>query len=60
MEKILISITEAASVLSISRAKAYEMIKKQELPRVKVGYVWRVPVEGLRKWVDDHGLEARG
>ena len=60
MDKLLVSVTEAAEMLSISRGTAYKMIRRQELPRLKVGAFWKVPVEGLKKWIAEHELEVKG
>jgi len=44
---ILLTIAEAAAILNISRTKAYEMAKNQELPVVRIGRSIRVPRHAL-------------
>ena len=44
-------IDRVADLLSISRSKAYELIKRGELPPITVGRVLRVPRVGLEDWI---------
>lgn len=46
-DRLLITVTEAADRLSISRSKAYELIGSGVLPTVKLGARRLVPVESL-------------
>ena len=42
---------EAAKVLSLGRAKVYNMIAAGELPSVRIGRSIRVPAGRLREWI---------
>lgn len=53
-------VSEAASALSISRAKAYELIAAGRLPSVRVGGCIRVPVSALRAWIEAQLAQADG
>jgi len=48
-KKLAYRVGEAAQLLSISRASAYELINRGELPAVKIGKSWRVPHDALKK-----------
>jgi excisionase family DNA binding protein len=50
-EKLLVNVSEAASMVSIGRSTAYALVAKGEWPIVKVGRTCKVPVAALRKWV---------
>jgi len=50
--KLLYRVTEAADALGVSRSKAYELIKRGEIPAIRVGASTRIPVDGLREWID--------
>ncbi len=50
-EKLLLRVNEAADLASISRTKAYELLNAGEWPSVRVGASLRVPLAGLREWV---------
>ncbi|HMF92645.1 MAG TPA: helix-turn-helix domain-containing protein [Vicinamibacterales bacterium] len=47
----LLSLTDTAKRLGVSRSQVYTLIQSHELPAIKVGDVWRVPVDGLRAWI---------
>ena len=59
MDKLLVSVSEAATMLSISRSSCYEMIQKGIVPVVQMGSIKRVPVDGLVGMVNQL-REARG
>jgi excisionase family DNA binding protein len=48
---------EAADVIGVSRAKAYEMIAAGQIPSVKIGGCVRVPVAALQSWIDQQLAE---
>ncbi len=51
MERLLLSVAEAAEVAGISRSLAYELIAAGVWPSVRVGTALRVPLAALREWV---------
>ncbi len=61
MEKLLLRVAEAAELASVSRTKAYELLACGEWPSVRVGTAVRVPLAGLRAWVEAQtaGAQAR-
>ena len=61
MEKLLLRPAEAAQMLGIGRTKVYELLAAGELPSIKIGACVRVPIDGLRQWIQDqtHGQEDR-
>lgn len=48
----LLKATEIASLLNISRAHAYNLMKRGELPVVKIGESRRVRPEDLAKYIE--------
>ncbi len=52
MEKLLLRVSEAAEIASISRTMAYALIGSGQWPVVRVGTAVRVPLAGLRAWVE--------
>ncbi len=52
MEKLLLRVPEAAELASVGRTKAYELIASGAWPVVRVGSAVRVPLAGLRAWVE--------
>jgi len=51
MEKVLLSVKEAAERLSLGRTKAYELIASGQLRSVNIGRARRVPVDALPEFV---------
>jgi excisionase family DNA binding protein len=58
VEKLLLRIPEAADSASISRAKAYDLIKRGEWPVIKVGSELRVVLADLREWIKNQKVKA--
>lgn len=48
---IMLSVTETATVLGISRTSAYELVKGNGFPSIKVGSRIDVPKDELQKWI---------
>jgi len=51
-DRLLLRPEEAARVLGIGRSKLYELLAAGEIESVQIGSCWRVPVEGLHRYVD--------
>ena len=49
-EPILLRAEEVADALAISRAWAYRLIARGDIPCVRFGRQKRVPLDALRKW----------
>lgn len=52
MDKLLLRPVEVAEVVGVGRSKVYELISAGELPSIRLGGSIRVPVDQLRRWVD--------
>lgn len=51
MDKLLLTTTEAAAALGITRSKVYELLQTGELPSVRIGASRRVPAEAVHSFV---------
>ncbi|GIV16019.1 MAG: hypothetical protein KatS3mg022_3416 [Armatimonadota bacterium] len=51
--KLLLKMTEAAEMLSVSRANFYRLVSDGRIRTVRLGRARRVPVDELRRFVDD-------
>lgn len=58
--KLLLSMSEAAYALSCGKSKLYDLIEAGEIVSFKVGYVRRVPVASLERYVARRIAEAEG
>lgn len=52
MAPLLLTIPQAARVLSIGRTTLYELIGEQQIEVVHIGRCARIPVEAVRAFVD--------
>ena len=50
----LITLTEAATRLRLSRNTVYKLCRAKELPARKVGHQWRIRVADLQRWLSAH------
>jgi excisionase family DNA binding protein len=50
----LLTVPEAARRLSLGRATTYQLVRRGELPSVRVGRAVRVPARALDAWIAAH------
>ena len=50
--RLALRASEVADILSISRAKVYELMADGTLPVINIAGAKRVPVKALNDWVD--------
>jgi excisionase family DNA binding protein len=60
MDKLLYRVEDAAEVLSLSRAKLYEYIARQELPVQKFGGSTRIHADDLKAFARRESREPAG
>ena len=51
MDKIVYTIPEVAQLLGISRSYAYELVKRNEIPILKLGKRRMIPKQYLEHWI---------
>lgn len=51
-DRLVYTVTEAAGVLGISRAKAYEEVRAGAIPARRLGRRWVVPKAQLHTWLE--------
>lgn len=50
-ERLALTVTEAASALGIGRTVAYDLIRRGEIPHVRIGRSIRIPRASLDSWL---------
>ena len=55
---LMLSVPEVAAVLGISRAGAYELVRSDGFPTLKIGSRIVVPKEKFIQWIDEKTAEA--
>lgn len=58
MEPLALKVADVAALLAISKAKAYALIKRGDIPSVTVGKSVRVPRRALEAWIDENTRRA--
>ena len=58
--KLLLSIAEAATVLSLGRTAVYELVMRQEIVSIKVGRTRRVPLYALHRFIRTLAAQQEG
>ncbi len=58
MERILLTVTEAAQRLAVGRSQLYELLRRGEIVSVRIGRSRRVPVRALEDFAKAKIAEA--
>jgi len=58
VEKGLLTLSEAAEMIGLGETKTKELLRRGELPRVKIGKSMRIPRSSLQRWIDARTAEA--
>lgn len=58
MDKLAVSVAEAAEMLGVSRPIIYRYIGQEDFPSFKLGNRTLISVDGLRKWVNRQTQEV--
>ena len=48
----MLDVADAMRVLRLSRTMVYDLLRCGELPGIKIGGTWRIPVTDFRRWLD--------
>jgi excisionase family DNA binding protein len=51
MEKTTMSVQELSSQMGISLPKAYELVKTQGFPSIRIGTRILIPIDAFREWL---------
>ena len=52
MDQVLLRAEEVANAIGVGRATVYALIKRGELPAVRIGDSVRIPADALQKFVE--------
>lgn len=58
-ERKVLRVEDAMSVLGVSRWMVYEMIRRGELPVLRVGRLIRIPEDALDAWIAEQTRPPR-
>lgn len=54
MEQHVLSVSELADYLKIGKSKAFELVKKNGFPRLRLGRRILIPIEELEEWIKEN------
>lgn len=57
-DRELLRIEEVQAVLGVGRSKVYDMIRRGELPTLRIGRLVRVPRWALEAWISERTTGA--
>ncbi|MPM60594.1 hypothetical protein SDC9_107446 [bioreactor metagenome] len=57
-EKLLLTVEDVAQLLSISRAKAYQLTHQDNFPIVKIGSCIRIYKNALIEWIENNSTTS--
>ena len=52
----LLKVSELKEILNIGRRQAYELVKREDFPKLMVGNSIRIPPEGLENWLKQQAI----
>ena len=52
MTQILVTVEEMATMLSIGRTVAWELVRKHKIKSVKIGRTRRVPIAAIQEYIE--------
>lgn len=58
MERLLLTIREAADITALGRSTAYRLVSTGEWPTVTIGRSRRIPYDALRDWLNRQRQES--
>lgn len=50
----VITVDELSQVLKISKSKSYELVKRDNFPKLKLGKRILIPIEPLKDWLNSN------
>lgn len=59
-DKLLLSPDETCEVLGVKRSTLFKMLEAGEIVSIKIGRLRRIPVEGIRTYVQKQVAEQTG
>ena len=58
MEKLTLSVPEAAEVIGVSASKMYGIVKSKGFPTIQVGKRILVSAKGLERWIEEQAQKG--
>ena len=59
MEKATISVQQLSDQMGISLPKAYELVRRDDFPSIRIGTRILIPTEAFMQWLIDNAKEKK-
>lgn len=59
-QKRLLTVNDLCDALQVSRPVAYRLLKREDFPAFRLEGRWKVPSDGLNRWIAAQAGEAVG
>jgi excisionase family DNA binding protein len=53
-DRLVMTVTEAAKALGMSKNTLYDLIRDDRFPHVRIGQRIRIPIQALHEWIHDY------
>lgn len=58
MDKLTVTVEEMAEIVGVSRPTAYDLIHKEGFPTVRIGRRIVIPLDSLKRWLEEQAGAA--
>lgn len=58
MDKLVYTPKDIQKMLSLSKSSVYNMIKEGDIPSVKIGNNYRIPISKFQEWCTQNSIEV--
>lgn len=58
LEPLALKVEQVAELLAVSRSQAYALVRRGDLPSVRVGNAIRIPRRALEAWIEEQTRRA--
>ena len=58
--KLLLNVQEASELLGVGTALVYEMVRRDEIPHIRLGRLVKIPRQALEAWIAQASGSASG
>jgi excisionase family DNA binding protein len=58
IERLVVSVPEAAQMMGVSTSTAYRLARENQIPVIRIGSSVRVNLRQLERWIEEHTSAA--
>lgn len=58
MEKVLMTVEEMRKVTGFSRPMAYQLVNREDFPKIRIGRRIMIPAKQLERWIEEQSMKV--